>query len=490
MELESAIRLCGSRNSYETLPMKTAIAQFLIVLLFACLGSWQNAQAVSPAPDGGYGGGNTAEGTSALFFLTTGVWNTALGYQTLFHLTTGNQNTATGFQALINNTGDMNVANGSQALFHNTTASFDTATGCRALYSNSTGNDNTADGFEALRFNTTGFDNTAIGYQALNKNTTAGGNTATGSQALYSNTTGGGANTANGIQALYHNTTGVGNTAIGAIALMNNTTGNSNTAAGIGALPNNRSGDNNTAIGTNTLQNAVGSNNVAFGFNAGSSIYLGSNNVVLGANAGTYLQSGSNNIYLGAAGQGSESNTMRLGRSGTQTRAFIAGVSDTAVAGATVVVDSNGQLGVATSSARFKDNIKAMDKTSESILALKPVTFRYKKDIDPKSTAQFGLVAEEVEKINPDLVARNAKGELYTVRYEAVNAMLLNEFLKEHRKVQEQDATIAQVKLTAAKQESTIAQQQKQIEALTAGLQKVSTQLEAGRPAPQVVNNP
>ena len=461
--------------------MKGTVQLFLVSLCLVAVGP--KAQAVSPAPDGGYGGGNTAEGTSALFFLTTGVWNTALGYQTLFHLTTGNQNTATGFQALINNTGDMNVANGSQALFHNTTASFDTATGCRALYSNSTGNDNTADGFEALRFNTTGFDNTAIGYQALNKNTTAGGNTATGSQALYSNTTGGGANTANGIQALYHNTTGVGNTAIGAIALMNNTTGNSNTAAGIGALPNNRSGDNNTAIGTNTLQNAVGSNNVAFGFNAGSSIYLGSNNVVLGANAGTYLQSGSNNIYLGAAGQGSESNTMRLGRSGTQTRAFIAGVSDTAVAGATVVVDSNGQLGVATSSARFKDNIKAMDKTSESILALKPVTFLYKKELDPNGRPQFGLVAEQVEKVDPDLVSHDVDGKAFTVRYDAVNVMLLNEFLKEHRIVQE-------LKSIVAKQEANAMYQQQQIDALTVGLQKVSAQLQGSKPVPQVVNNP
>jgi uncharacterized coiled-coil protein SlyX len=153
------------------------------------------------------------------------------------------------------------------------------------------------------------------------------------------------------------------------------------------------------------------------------------------------------------------------------------------------VVDANGQLGVAPSSQRFKDAIKPMDKASDVILALKPVTFRYKQEIDPKGIPQFGLVAEQVEKVNPNLVARDSAGKPYTVRYEAVNAMLLNEFLKEHKKIEEQEATIIQVKSTAAKQEATIAQQQKQIEALTAGLQRVSAQVEMSRPAPQMVLN-
>ena len=161
----------------------------------------------------------------------------------------------------------------------------------------------------------------------------------------------------------------------------------------------------------------------------------------------------------------------------------------TAVTGSPVVVNASGQLGVAASSERFKDEIKRMDKASEAILALQPVTFRYKKDIDPDRVPQFGLVAEDVAKVNPDLVARDAKGEVYTVRYDAVNAMLLNEFLKEHRKVQEQDVTIAQVRSTAAKQGATIAEQQEQIEALTAGLQKVSAQIEANKPPPQMLVN-
>src|SRR5262249_14234119 len=160
-------------------------------------------------------------------------------------------------------------------------------------------------------------------------------------------------------------------------------------------------------------------------------------------------------------------NTIRIGGD-LHTRAFIGGISGVAVTGSTVVVNANGQLGVAPSSARFKDNIKPMDKTSEAILLLKPVTFRYKKELDPSGISQFGLVAEDVEKINSALVVRDKEGKPSTVRYDAVNAMLLNEFLKEHRKVE---------------------QMQKQIEALTAGLQKVTAQLELNKPAPQTVLN-
>ena len=206
----------------------------------------------------------------------------------------------------------------------------------------------------------------------------------------------------------------------------------------------------------------------------------GRSNIALGTSAGANLTTGSNNIDIGNAGVAAEANTIRIGMARIQTRTFIAGVSGVAVAGSTVVVNSSGQLGVAVSSERFKDEIKRMDKASEAILALQPVTFRYKKDIDPDRVPQFGLVAEEVAKINPDLVARDADGKVYTVRYEAVNAMLLNEFLKEHRKVEE---------LTKEFQ-AAIAQQRKQIETLSAGLQKVSAQLEVRKPAPQVVNNP
>ena len=214
----------------------------------------------------------------------------------------------------------------------------------------------------------------------------------------------------------------------------------------------------------------------------------GQNNIAIGYQAGVNLQEGDNNIEIGnPGGVGGDFGYIRIGTQGTQTETFIAGISGTAVSGTTVVVDSNGQLGVAASSARFKDEIKPMNKASEAILALKPVTFRYKKEIDAGRTAQFGLVAEEVAKLNPDLVVRDKEGKPYTVRYEAVNAMLLNEFLKEHRTVQEQKAIVAQLKVDF---QSKLAEQQKQIDALTAGLQKVNVQLEANKPVPQIVNNP
>jgi hypothetical protein len=202
----------------------------------------------------------------------------------------------------------------------------------------------------------------------------------------------------------------------------------------------------------------------------------GKQNIALGPNAGYKLTTGDNNIDIGNEGVAGEANTIRIGKAGIHTDTFIAGISGATVAGNVVVCDSNGHLGTAVSSARFKDDIKPMDKASEAILALKPVTFHYKKELDPEGIPQFGLVAEHVEKVNPDLVVKDSEGKLYTVRYEAVNAMLLNEFLKEHRKVEDLEANAAR--------------QQKQIEALTAGLQKVSAQLEASKPAPQVVNNP
>jgi hypothetical protein len=189
------------------------------------------------------------------------------------------------------------------------------------------------------------------------------------------------------------------------------------------------------------------------------------------------LTAGNNNIDIGNEGVADESNTIRIGDEAVQTATYIAGISgQTAADGVAVYVNADGKFGTLTSSSRFKDKITPMGDASEAIHLLKPVTFRYKKEIDARSIPQFGLVAEEVEKVNPDLIARDDQGKPYTVRYDAVNAMLLNEFLKAHRKLEEQGATIAK--------------QQKQIEALSAGLQKVSAQLEATKPAPQVVNNP
>ena len=414
---------------------KTTSLPFLIALLLVCfaLSPTVQAQLPSPAPDGGYPNGNTAEGDDALFSLITGFGNTAIGNDALFDTTTGNFNTA----------------NGASALTSNTTGSFNTANGYAALQNNTTGDANTANGYIALSGNTTGLGNTATGYQTLIVNTT------------------GDRNTANGIDALFSNTTGSFNTAIGGSTLASNTTGGDNTATGVNALINNTTGNGNTATGLYALQNNT----------------TGSSNIALGTFAGTNLTTGDNNIDVGNAGVSAEANTIRIGTAGTQTNAYMSGIYQTTVArGLAVVIDSTGHLGTKGSSERFKDAIKPMDEASEVIHALKPVTFHYKKDLDPAGIPQFGLVAEEVAKVNPDLVARDDQGKIYTVRYDAVNAMLLNEFLKEHRTVQE-------LKSNAAKQEATIAKQQTQIEALISGLQKVSDQLELSKPAPRTVKN-
>src|SRR5438034_1791615 len=434
------------RNLMNRSPLR---AFLLIPFALACFALSPTVRAVDPPPDGGYPGFNTAEGDDALFNLDTsqGTNNTAIGFAALFSSTTGISNTAVGFDALYSNTiGAVNTATGSSALFSNTTGTDNTAHGAFALFFNTTGTSNTANGVEALQNNTAGQRNTANGGVALFSNTTANSNTATGFAALFANNADN--NTANGYQALNQNTTGFNNTADGVGALFSNTTGSNNTADGFQAL----------------LNNTTGSFNIAMGNGAGGNLTTGINNIDIGNN--------------GVAG---ESKTIRIGKQGTQTKTFIAGISGATVAsGVGVIVGSNGQLGTVVSSARFKDAIKPMDKASEAILSLKPVTFRYKHDLDPVGIPQFGLVAEQVEKVNPDLVARDEKGKPYSVRYEAVNAMLLNEFLKEHQTVQE-------LKSAAVKQEATIARQQKQIEALTAGLQKVSAQLELSKSVPQTV---
>ena len=344
---------------------------------------------------------------------------TAEGENALFSLTSGIDNTAIGFEAL----------------FSNTTGSLNTATGDRAMISNTTGGFNTADGYLALSSNTTGNDNTAVGEFALVSNSTASDNTATGSGALSSNTTASD-NTANGSTALFFNTTGIENTATGSQALINNTTGNNNSATGFQAL----------------------------GFNK-----TGSNNIAVGALAGNTLTTGSNNIYIGNAGSSSgESAKIRIGTTGTQKATFIAGINGVTVAGGVgVIVGTDGKLGTVVSSKRFKDEIKPMDKASEAILALQPVTFRYKHELDPDGVPQFGLVAEEVEKVNPDLVARDAQGKVYTVRYEAVNAMLLNEFLKAHRKIESQDKRVQELEATVAQLKSALKEQASLIQQVT-----------------------
>jgi len=289
---------------------------------------------------------------------------------------------------------------------------------------------------------------------------TGNANTFLGNDALINNTTGY-ENTAVGTDAMAGNDTGFWDTAVGSYALQYDNVGVGNTAVGFRALWLNTGNGSNTAVGANALGNNTGFRNTA-----------------LGANAGVDLTDGGYNIDIGAdvVGVAGESNTIRIGSQGTQTATFIAGISGTPISGGVPIgVNASGQVGVRPSSARYKEAIQPMGKASEAILALKPVTFRYKKEIDPDCTPEFGLVAEQVEKVNPDLVARDADGKPYTVRYEAVNAMLLNEFLKEHRKNEEQQAIIDR--------------QQKQIEALTVGLQRVSAQLELSKSAPQTVLN-
>jgi hypothetical protein len=248
------------------------------------------------------------------------------------------------------------------------------------------------------------------------------------------------------------------NTATGDYALFNLTTGTRNTAIGFWALNTNTTGGKNTAIGFQALvDNTAGNNNIALGYAAG------------------IFTAGDNNIHIGNVGA-QESDTIRIGTVASrgirefQSNTYIAGISGVTIAGGVpVIIDANGHLGSTTSSERFKDEVKPMDKASEAILVLKPVTFHYKKELDPDGIPQFGLVAEQVEKVNPDLVVRDTKGKPYSVRYDQVNAMLLNEFLKEHKTVQEQGDTIARL--------------QKQIEALTVGLQEVNAQLAAASPS-------
>lgn len=309
--------------------------------------------------------------------------------------------------------------------------------------------------------------NTFLGADALLNNTSGTNNTATGAGALTFNTTGFD-NTATGSSALTFNTTGDGNTAIGTGSLNMNTTGNYNTA--VAALGSNTTGSENTGVGSGALAgNTTGNFNTALGHLAGYNITKGNANIAVGNQAGMYSD-GDNNIDIGHVG-GVESGAIRIGTSGTQTTTFVAGIRGVAIAGAQQVgVNASGQLGIRASSARFKEAIKSMDKSSEAILALHPVEFRYKKELDPNGTLQFGLIAEDVAKVNPSLVVADDHGKPFSVRYEEINAMLLNEFLKEHRKSEQQEATIAELK-------STVARQQEQLQAVTAGLQKVSAKL-------------
>ena len=372
-----------------------------ILWTVGCVALCGVAQAVVPAPDGGYPGGNTAEGQNALFKLTTGGYNTAVGFLSQTSNITGQLNTAIGAGTLLVNTGNTN-----------------TATGAGALLSNGTGAQNTANGAFALFSNSDGRSNNAFGYLTLFNNQTGSHNNAFGAQALYSNQS------------------GATNNAFGDLALSSNIDGDSNTAMGDLALANNTGGAN----------------------------------TALGAQAGGHATTGDGNVYIGAFMQGV---------AGESHHTYISNINLTSVSGGgtdfVTVNLSTGLLGHLSSSRRYKEEIKPIDNASAALYNLKPVSYRYKKEIDASQSLDYGLIAEDVAKVDPNLAVRDGKGQIESVRYTAVNAMLLNEFLKEHRKVE--------------KLEATVAEQQKQIKALAAGLEKVNAMVEMTKPAPEVASN-
>jgi len=298
-----------------------------------------------------------------------------------------------------------------------------------------------------------GVQNTAIGAAALLSNSTGARNIANGALALFSNTTGNG-NIAIGVEALYQNTEGINNVAIGYHALYSNTH------------------LNNIAIGQFALQDTNGNGNVGVGNFALLTNVVGELNTAVGHNAGQFV-TGSGNVCIGqGVGHSGVDDTTWIRNVNTLAQNFSAGVNDYVP-----VRLSDGRLGhtAVVSSRRYKEDIKPLAAVSEALYALNPVSFRLKKEYDETQRRSFGLIAEEVEKIDPDLVYYNNKGQAESVRYELINAMLLNEFLKEHRKNEEQGATIARL--------------EKQLETVTATLQKVSAQLELNKPAPQTVLN-
>ena len=493
--------------------MKPNTLFLILSALLTYFATMLGVEAVVPPPDGAYPNFTTAEGTNALKNLTTGAANTGLGWYSLFTNSTASNNTGVGAATLVLSNADENTAVGTAALFLNTSGTGNTATGAlallyndtgvantavgdQALFNNIEGNFNTATGFLALFDNVGGVSNTASGASALQHNTTGGFNTAIGGNALLSNTTGS-ESTAVGANALFSNVTGVNNTAIGASALSSNHA-NDNTAIGAQALSSNSTGFANTATGVFALLENNNDDNTAIGWNALPSS-TGNSNTALGSEAGLNATTGNGNVYIGA---------QMIGFDDDSNRTYIRNINTTTVSGGgtdTVTVNlSTGLLGHLSSSRRYKEEIKPMDNASETLYRLKPVTYRFKKDIDATQSLDYGLVAEDVAQVDPNLAIRDGKGQIESVRYTAINAMLLNEFLKEHRtvekqsrKIQEQETTITQLKQEF---ESKFVEQQKQIEALTAGLQKVSAQLVAASPsdgglelnklAPQVASNP
>jgi hypothetical protein len=424
---------------------------------------------------------NTGMGFEALYAITTttsqcfnkpyvGCGNTAAGYFTLASTTAGNFNTAIGESALVNNTsGSFNNATGYGALAQNT-VSGNTADGANALENNTTGTLNTAVGYQALMANGTSGYNTAVGYNALTANT-GSFNAAVGALALATNTSGG-ANTALGNSALNANQSGGNNTATGSNALyMNdseNTGASGNTADGAGAMNNNIKGSSNTAVGWQALQGtpsgASGSNNTGIGVNALYKYSTGSNNIAVGYEAGNKITSGDSNIDIGNEGLAGDGKTIRIGTEGTHTAIYIAGIYNTSVTGSAVMVNSSGQLGAVVSSERFKTAIAPMGMNTAKLQQLRPVTFKLTSDA--KGTVQYGLIAEQVARVYPELVIRDSQGRIDGVRYDELAPMLLNEMQKDH-------ATVATLVAQHAADAAKIASLEQQLAGIRAALVKL-----------------
>jgi hypothetical protein len=405
---------------------------------------------------------NTGLGVNVLPVYTfQGIKNTAFGGYALSSVTYGANNTATGYRALTSNTsGNENTATGMNALYSNTTGYSNSAFGMNALYSNITGNNNTAIGYRSLLGNN-GDHNTGVGSGTLGSNNSGAFNTAVGEGALYQNLAS--LNTAVGFAALGSNYTGHDNTAMGMYALNGNySSGNynsafgkdalsynisgiSNTAIGFSALNHNTDADNNTASGVYSLfENLTGAKNTAVGYAALSDNLTGNSNCALGDSAGSNLTSGDYNIDIGNSGVAGESNTIRIGKT-NQTKTFISGIygTTTGLAGIAVYVDANGQLGTNPSSGRFKEEIADLNN-GDDIYLLRPVSFRYKKEVfHGDQSLQYGLIAEEAEKVNPGLIAYDKNGEIFTVRYQFLTPLLIAALQKEHQRTNELEKKLA-----------------------------------------------
>ena len=464
-----------------------------------CCNTATGSNALNSDTTGDY---NTGDGYQSLYNNQNGNNNTAIGYFTLYNGTSIFSNTAVGFSALASTTGSYNTAVGDSALVNNLSgqwntaigyyalnlnqnASFNTAVGDEALLSNTVGVENTAVGDQALKMNvgtldpssgqvTAGYSNSAFGGIALYSNTQGYQNTASGEAALYSNQTGNN-NSAHGVFALYSNQTGTENTAVGAYSLYKNVGsppagglgGSDNSAFGDHALYANTTGYDNTALGATALENSngtanvavgvsaggflqSGSNNTALGYDALAGASTGSNNIALGFDAGLNVITGNYNIDIGSKGAAADGRVIRIGTEGTQNKTFVAGIYNvtTLSAGLPVLIDSAGQLGTVSSSERFKTAIAPMASNTAKLQQLRPVTFRYK--ADSQGTLRYGLIAEEVAKVYPELVVRDKNGRIDGVRYDELAPMLLNEMQLERKetaeKINAQTAEIRELK--------------------------------------------